>query len=63
MLRNFLIVCLLSFNVILFAQDNTISVQLTRNETILDSKDLGDSGFIIKTGKNYMNSKKLGWKL
>lgn len=50
-------------HIISLAQDKTELIKLTRNEKILDFKDLGESGFILKTGKDYTFTKKLGIKL
>lgn len=48
----------------LFAQNNTAEIELDRGCMLLDFLDLGENGFIIKTGKEKAAySKKLKWKV
>lgn len=46
-----------------FAQSESLKIKLTRSSKILNLIKLGDEGFILKTGKNIPNSKKLNWTL
>lgn len=45
------------------SQDRTDQIKLNRNVDLLETIDLGERGFLIKTGKDYMASKKQDWKI
>lgn len=45
------------------SQDKTVSIALERNEELLDMLDLKEEGIIVKTGKDYANTKALSWRL
>lgn len=58
-----LLVASFVFTGIAEAQDKIERIKLERNVELLESVDLGEGGLLIKTGKNYPNSKKLDWKI
>jgi hypothetical protein len=46
-----------------FSQSESLKIQLTRSSKILNLIKLDNQGFILKTGKDIPNSKKLDWTL
>ncbi|PCI96412.1 MAG: hypothetical protein COB15_10350 [Flavobacteriales bacterium] len=60
-----LITSLIAFTLLfsVSAQDKKTSFQIEKGESILSLININEQGFIIKTGKNSNNSKKVNWKL
>lgn len=64
MQRLFFILTLFLFTQMVYAQEKKVKISLDeRKENLLDLCHINGEGFLLKTGKNVINSKNVNWKL